>query len=401
MQEPAGRKAIAQATDQFVGAVALGWAQRGGVPFRRLVIVDRNECGLAAHREAHIAAGEVLVDLLAQRIERRPCFIGEWVGHARLFRDARDGHVEGEGNFRRFDRAADRRRGAEVGRGGEREVALPAQQAGRGVEPDPARTRHVHFSPGVQVGEILRRTCGPIDRKHVRPQLDQIARHEARREADVTQDLHEQPRAVAARARLRRKRLLRRLHADFHADQIADLMVQTLIEANQEIDDIHPIAWDRSEKRRQQRTRRLGIEKRRKLLGELRGIGERESLRERLYEEVERIDHRHVGDQIDGDLEFAGLFREYEAREPVSVRVLQPVHEMLCRRHLERIARYASAAMRRGPQPDDLWSETDGAFVPVARGMVKTDEDRHTPLCCVERNRVTFGPAISPRALVA
>ena len=172
-------------------------------------------------------------------------------------------------------------------------------------------------------------------------------------------------------------------------------MVQTLIEANQEIDDIHPIAWDRSEKRRQQRTRRLGIEKRRKLLGELRGIGERESLRERLYEEVERIDHRHVGDQIDGDLEFAGLFREYEAREPVSVRVLQPVHEMLCRRHLERIARYASAAMRRGPQPDDLWSETDGAFVPVARGMVKTDKDRHTPPCCVVRNRVTWTRAFT------
>ena len=265
-------------------------------------------------------------------------------------------------------------------RGGEREMALPAQQAGRGIEPDPARAGYVHLGPGVQVSEILRRPCGPIERNHVRSQLDQIARHEPRREADVTQDLHEQPSAVAARARIRCERLLRRLHAGFHADQISDLMVQTLIKPDQEIDDIRPIARDRGEKGRQQRSRRFRIEKRGKFLGELRGIGERESLRERLDKKVERIDHRHVGDQVDGDGEFAGLFREYEAREPVSVWILQPVHEMLRRRHLERVAGYAGAAMRRWPQPDHLRSETDRAVVMVARGVVETDQYRHTPL---------------------
>jgi len=196
----------------------------------------------------------------------------------------------------------------------------------------------------------------------------------------VTQDLHEQPSAVAARARIRRERLLRRLHAGFHADQISDLMVQTLIKPDQEIDDIRPIARDRGEKGRQQGSRRFRIEKRGKFLGELRGIGERESLRERLDKKVERIDHRHVGDQVDGDDEFAGLFREYEAREPVSVWILQPVHEMLRRRHLERVARYAGAAMRRWPQPDHLRSKTDRAVVMVACGVVETDQYRHTPL---------------------
>src|SRR5258708_33942086 len=136
-------------------------------------------------------------------------------------------------------------------------------------------------------------------------------------------------------------------------------MVQTLIKPDQKIDDIRAIARDRGEKGRQQRSRRLCIEKRCKLLGVLRGIDEWESLRERLHKEVERIDHRYVGDQVDGDDEFAGLFREYEARERVSVRVLQPVHEMLRRRHLERVARYGGAAMRRRPRPDHLWSGTD------------------------------------------
>ena len=111
-----------------------------------------------------------------------------------------------------------------------------------------------------------------------------------------------------------------------------------------------------------------------------RGVSERECFREGLDEEVERIDDRHVGDEIDGDDEFAGLFRKYEAREPVAVRILQPVHEMLRRRHLERIAQYAGAAMRRRPQPDDLRTETDRAVVLIARGVVEADQDRHTPL---------------------
>ncbi len=380
MQEPAGRKTIAQAPDQFVGARALGRAKCGRVPLRRLVVVDRNECGLAAHRKAHIGGGEIPVDLFAQRIERRPCVVGERIGHARLFRDAGDAHVEGEGDVRRFDAAADRRGGAEVRRGGEGEMTLPAQQTGCGIEPNPARARHVDLRPGVQVGEILGRTFRPFERAHVRPQLNEVARHEPRRESDVTQDLHQQPCAVATRAGACRKRLLRRLHADFHADQVADIAVQALIELHQEIDDVLAMARDGGEKRRQERSRRLGIEKRRKLLGKLRGVSERECFREGLHEEVERIDDRHVGDEIDGDDEFAGLFRKYEASEPVAVRILQPVHEMLRRRHLERIAQYAGAAMRRRPQPDDLRTETDRAIVLIARGVVEADLDRHTPL---------------------
>ena len=41
---------------------------------------------------------------------------------------------------------------------------------------------------------------GPVERLDVRRQLDQIAGHEARREPEVAEQLHEQPRGVAARA---------------------------------------------------------------------------------------------------------------------------------------------------------------------------------------------------------
>jgi len=79
------------------------------------------------------------------------------------------------------------------------------------------------------------------------------------------------------------------------------------------------------EEPRQLRASGLGIEIGRKLLGEFGGIGERKNFRERLDQEIERIDHRHVGDEIDRDGEFACLLGEDEAGEPVSVRILLPV----------------------------------------------------------------------------
>src|SRR5262249_4164137 len=101
---------------------------------------------------------------------------------------------------------------------------------------------------------------------------------------------------------------------------------------------------------------------------------------ERLEEESERIDHCHVGDEIDSDSEFARLLRKDEACKPVSVRVLLPIHEMLRRRHLERVAFDACAAMRGRTQPDHLRCESNRPVVAIAREMMKTGEDRHTLL---------------------
>ena len=62
MQEAARREALAQPADQVVGADALGRAERVGVPFGRLVIVDRHEGRLAAHGEAHVLGDEIGID---------------------------------------------------------------------------------------------------------------------------------------------------------------------------------------------------------------------------------------------------------------------------------------------------------------------------------------------------
>src|SRR5262249_47865109 len=151
-----------------------------------------------------------------------------------------------------------------------------------------------------------------------------------------------------------------------------------LIESDQEVDGILMMAGDRGEERGEPRTGRLGIEIRRKLLGELGGIGEREGFREGLEEEIERIYHRDLGDEIDRDGEFARLLWKDEACKPVSIRILLPVHEVLRRRHLERVTFDPRAAMRGRAQPDDVRRQADRPVVAVACDMVEAGEDRHT-----------------------
>ena len=126
MQQRARRKAPVQAADQIVGADALLRTERGGVPFRRLVIVDRHESRLAAHGQADIVGGKIGVDFFAERIQRRPSLVGERHGHARLLGDARDVHVEGKRDFARLDHAGDRRGRTVVRRGRHRQMTFPA-----------------------------------------------------------------------------------------------------------------------------------------------------------------------------------------------------------------------------------------------------------------------------------
>ncbi len=83
MQESARRETVAQAPDQPVGERPLGRADRVGVPLARFEIVDRNEGRLAAHGQPDVVGDELLVDLLAERVERFPGSFRERLGDAR------------------------------------------------------------------------------------------------------------------------------------------------------------------------------------------------------------------------------------------------------------------------------------------------------------------------------
>ena len=58
------------------------------------------------------------------------------------------------------------------------------------VETDPTGARQKDLGPGVQIGKVLFRPRGTIERFDVRRELDQIAGNKSRRESQMTQKLH-------------------------------------------------------------------------------------------------------------------------------------------------------------------------------------------------------------------
>jgi len=101
----------------------------------------------------------------------------------------------------------------------------------------------------MQVGEVVVGAGRSVEADEIGLELDQIARDEPRREAEVAQGLYEQPGRIPAGALAGLEGLLRRLHARLHADDIADRLRHTAVEANDEIDRALGRPRDRVEKR--------------------------------------------------------------------------------------------------------------------------------------------------------
>ena len=234
VQQARRRVALAQAADQIVGALALGGADRGGVPLLGLVIVDRDEGRLAAERQPHVAGCQIGIDFLAQLVERGPGLVGERQRDARLLVDAGDLHLEGERHLGRIDAAGDRRGRAVMRRRADRQMALAAEQAGGRVEPDPAGAGQEDLGPGVQIGEVVIGAGRAVERHLVGLQLHQIAGHEAGGEAEPAQQLDQQPGRVPAGAGTIFQRFLGRLNAGLHADDVANIPLQPGVELDQE-----------------------------------------------------------------------------------------------------------------------------------------------------------------------
>jgi len=103
--------------------------------------------------------------------------------------------------FARVHRPANRRGTGRLGRAGERDVTFAREQAGSRVEADPTGPGQKDFAPGVEIGKIDFRAGGAVQRFHVRFELNQITRNKTRRQAEMTEQMNEQPSRVAARTR--------------------------------------------------------------------------------------------------------------------------------------------------------------------------------------------------------
>ena len=139
--------------------------------------------------------GELAVDLAPERVDRAPLRLGEGAASTRgssWMRVTRHLEVErrlGATSVMPVTGAAL----AGQRRARERDVAFAGEQSRGRVEADPSGAGNVGFGPRVQVGEVLLRAARPVERLLVGGELDEVARGEARGDAEVAQDLHQQP----------------------------------------------------------------------------------------------------------------------------------------------------------------------------------------------------------------
>ncbi|MNY01108.1 hypothetical protein D3C86_1336240 [compost metagenome] len=77
-------------------------------------------------------------------------------------------------------------------------MPFTGKQPGGRIQADPAGTGQIHFAPGVQVGEVCFGAGRAIQRLDVGGQLNQVSGDKAGGQAQVTQQLHQQPSRVSA-----------------------------------------------------------------------------------------------------------------------------------------------------------------------------------------------------------
>ena len=256
-------------------------------------------------------------------------------------------------------------------------MSLAREQARSRVEPDPARARQIDLAPRVQIREVLVGAGGTVEGLHVRDELNEVTRGETRREPEVAQELNEQPRGIAARARSQFQRLLWGLHARLHADQVTDHFRQRAVEVDQPVHRAHVLGRNRGQQFSEQRCRRQRFKKWSQLAGEVFFVGEGPAFGVLLDEEVERIDDGQVGDQIDGDRHGRRRLVKNDPRLPVALGILLPVDEVIARLDGQSIGSHRGPTMGRRAQADDLRRQGDRPVVSVGRSMMQGGGDGH------------------------
>ena len=377
MQKAALPVAGAQLVHQFGGQAALGRAQGVGVPFGRVAVGHGHKSGLAAHGQAHIARLQAGIDGLASGQHLGPLRLGVRTGDAWRLVDALHRHAVIKMHVGLVHQALNGRGRSRLRRARQRNMALACEQARRRVQPHPAGAGQIDLAPGMQIGEIDLGAAGPVQGLDVGHQLDQVARHKAGGQPPVAQQLHHQPGRIAAGAAAQLQGLARGLHTGLHADQVGNVLVQALVERDQKIDGVGRPRVERGQVGGKfgagRQAHQIGLQ----LAAQCRLVAQRHLLGRGLQKEINGVEHRHFGDQIDADLEFAGFFGEHQARLVVGKGVLLPVDEVSLGLNAQAVGQDLAAAVRRRAQADHLRAELDRTVVAVVGDVVQSDVDRH------------------------
>ena len=322
------RRASAWRPGPLVGAVGRD------VPLRAVHVVDRDEGRLAAHREPDVARLECRSTTAAEQVDALELVRRVGRGHPRVLVHPADDVVELHRRLGRVGPAGDRRRLGRLRRRRQRDVALARQQPGRGVEPDPARAGQEDLGPGVQVGEVLGQARHALARRRrVGHQLDQVAGDEAGRQAELAQRRRRAARPSPGTSRWpgpasRRGSAPPAPSAPCSARRGSSCWLSRTRKSTVRSPSPGPGRGRRSSPGRRRRRPGLGQQVGREVRPQRRLVAERHGLGVLLEEEVERVDDRHLGDQVDDDVQLGGALREDQPGQVVAVGVLLPVDEV-------------------------------------------------------------------------
>ena len=242
----------------------------------------------------------------------------------------------------------------------------------------------------MQVGKIGLGAQRALDRVDIVLELDQVTRHEARRESHAPQQLDQQPATVTARAKLARQRLVGGLHPGFHPHRIFDKPRNLGVYPDDIVDRRLTLWLQALEQRSQPRSIIVDRQIGRQILRQLLGISERQRRCIRLDEKIERVDHHHLGGHVDRNAELGRRLGKDDARQPIAVRVLLPVDEMGRRRHFHRITRDACPRVRRRPQADYMGTQNDRFGIAIRGDMIEGGNNRQGNLPTFARIRLTL-----------
>src|SRR5271166_1143775 len=141
----------------------------------------------------------------------------------------------------------------------------------------------------MKIGEVAIGSRRPVERDEIWLELDQIAGDKTRGQSEMTEDLHQEPTRIAARAGAPLEGLLRALHARLHPDEIFYLAREAPVEIDDEVDAAPRRSVDPVQIGLKPRTGRLGGSVDDEIGPEILVIFERPNLGAFLDEEVERI----------------------------------------------------------------------------------------------------------------
>lgn len=119
------------------------------------------------------------------------------------------------------------------------------------------------------------------------------------------------------------------------------------------------------------------MQERHQVVQQCRMIRERKLLGVGFQKEVERVNDRHLGDEVDFDDQLLSSLGEHQPSDIIAVRILLPVHVMTGRLDPQRVTQHGSTSMRGRSEPHEVWPEFGRVVVLIFSTVMQRDADSH------------------------